>query len=418
MTANADYPARWREKIRNELRFSVANGLPGAVLAAHCKGRPVLFEAHGQQRRYDETTLMPTPEPMRADTLFDLASLTKIFSTTLALMHLVDVGAVSIDAPVSHYLPTFAGGSKAKVTVRHLLQHRSGLPSSFHFYDPKQVPVAFYSQSRTQTCWLLPLVPLRHEPDSVTLYSDVGFAMLGLIIETVTGVRQDAYVHEHIYAPLGLDDTGYKMRERGIDRNRFEATERCGNTRDGHVWFPNIRTYTLQGEVHDEMAYYAMGQVSGHAGLFSTAADLSVLSQLLLNGGSLGDYRLCSAQTVQLFTQTLNSDATYALGFQVPTASTQLTYGVLLPAAGNAVAHTGWTGKCLVLDFAHQSSFLLLTNKKHSPVLALPNGDCNHFAGDLLPSALYGATVQLFYAGLLAAQAARLEAADTMLECV
>ncbi len=398
------YPAAWLEKIRQELRFSVANGLPGAVVSAHLHGAPLLLEAYGNQRLYNETSLMPVPEPMREDTLFDLASLTKIFSTTLAVMHLVDMQQVSIDDAVSKYLPSFCGGYKSQVTLRHLLQHRSGLPSSYHFYDPNQVPAQFYSQTRATTCTLLPLVALQHEPDTVTVYSDINFALLGLIIEAVTGQRQDQFVHEQIYAPLGLQNTGYRPLLQGIPKNRFEASERCGNTRDGHVSFANIRTETIQGEVQDELAYYSMGQVSGNAGLFSTAADLSVLSQLLLNGGSYGDYQLCSAQTVDLFTKTLSKDGSYALGFQVPTASTQLIYGLLLPEGGRAVAHTGWTGKCVVIDFVQQSIFLVLSNKKHTPVIALPNGDFNHFAGDLLPSASYGGTVQLFYAGLLGAQ--------------
>lgn len=401
MNNPACYPADWLEKVRNEIAFSVANGLPGAVVTAHRQGQPVLLEAFGKQRLYNEKQLMPVPQPMREDTLFDLASLTKLFSTTLAYMMLVDQKRVAIDDPVSKYLPTYTGGSKDKVTIRQLLQHRSGMPSSYHFYDPKQVPADFYSQNRAITCRLLPLVALQHEPDTVTVYSDLNFALLGLILETITGMRQDQFVHEHIYEPLGLQNTGYRLLQRGVPKDRFEATERCGNTRDGHVSFPNIRTETIQGEVQDELAYYSMAEVSGHAGLFSTAEDLGVLSQLLLNGGTFGAFRLCAPEVVDLFTKTLNKDGSYALGFHIPTACTQLLYGLLLPEAGRAVAHTGWTGKCVVIDFTQQSVFILLTNKKHSPVLVAPNGNLNHFAADVLPSASYGATVQLFYAGLL-----------------
>jgi CubicO group peptidase (beta-lactamase class C family) len=403
MNTPANYPADWLEKIRREVTFSITNGLPGAVVTAHLQGQPVLLEAFGKQRLYNEKELMPVPEAMREDTIFDLASLTKIFSTTLAYMYLVDQQRITIDDPVSQYLPTFTGGSKGQVTLRHLLQHRSGMPSSCHFYDPKQVPAAFYSQTRAITCRVLPLVPLLHEPDTVTLYSDLNFALLGLILEKITCVRQDQFVHEHIYEPLGLQYTGYRLLQQGIAKNRFEASERCGNTRDGHVAFPNIRTETVQGEVQDELAFYSMAEVSGHAGLFSTAEELSVLCQLLLNGGTFGAYRLCSPQVVDLFTQTLSKDGSYALGFQVPNANTQALYGLLLPEAGRAVAHTGWTGKCVVIDFTQQSFFLVLTNKKHSPVLVMPNGDLNHFEGDLLPASLYGGPVQLFYAGLISA---------------
>ena len=398
--ARRTFPSKWLDCLSNEIAFSVSNGLPGAVVSAVWQGEVLLSRAYGQQRRYNEKQLMPVPEPMREDTIFDLASLTKIFSTTLAFMRLVDNKQVAIDDTVCRYLPAFSEGAKADITIGQLLQHRSGLPSSFHFYDPKQVPPAFYSQCRDTTCTLLPQVPLLQAPDSVTLYSDLNFALLGVVLESITGMRQDQFVDEQIYRPLGLNNTGYRLLDRGLAKNRFEATERCGNTRDGAVAFPNIRTQTIQGEVHDELAYYAMGQVSGHAGLFSTAADLTVLSQLILNGGGWGSYRLCSAETVKQFTHTLNKDGSYALGFQIPTAATQLTYGVLLPEGGSAVAHTGWTGKCVVIDFSHQAIFLLLTNKKHSPVISLP-ADLNHFEGDLTPASIYAGPIQQLYAGLL-----------------
>lgn len=337
---------------------------------------------------------------MLEDTLFDLASLTKIFSTTLAYMKLVDEKKLRIDDLVCKFLPAFTGGGKETVAIRNLLQHTSGLPSGFHFYNPAMVPAQFYSQSRAQTITVAPLVPLANPPGKVCLYSDLNFLLLGIILEMVTGMRQDAFVTENIYRPLGLSNTMYAPLLHGVAQSACEATERCGNTRDEHVSFPNVRTQTLQGEAQDELAFYCMEQVSGNAGLFSTAADLEVLCKLLLHGGSYESFTLCSPQTVTLFTSTLNVDKSYALGFEIPSLDTELLYGILLPRTGNhAVAHTGWTGKCFLIDFTAQASVLILTNKKHSPVIPV-HTDFDHFEGDLLPTSLYGSPMQLFYGGL------------------
>ncbi len=207
-------------------------------------------------------------------------------------------------------------------------------------------------------------------------------------------------MEEQIYAPLGLKNTGYALLKKGFAVDQFEASERCGNTRDGHVTFPNIRTETIQGEVQDETAYYAMEQISANAGLFSTASELETLCQLLLAKGSHGRFKLCSEKTVDLFLNTKNIDASYSLGFQLPNQETSLIYGMLFPEAGNAYGHTGWTGKCFLIDFAHHSSVLVLSNKRHSPILNINDKDFNQFEANMLPTSIYGGTMQLFYAGL------------------
>lgn len=397
MKNTVSYPEKWLERIDREAMFSTENGLPGAVISISRDGRNILRKKYGYQKKYNEYDLMPEFEPMRLDTIFDLASLTKIFSTTLAFMILVDRKEVSIDDKVKHYLKDFTDDT---VTIKQLLGHNSGLPADFRFFDPASVPPQFYSQSRNRTISLIPKVPLVCPPGTRTIYSDIGFITLGIILEKITGVCQDVFVEDHIYAPVGLKNTGYALLRKGFAVDRFEASERCGNTRDGHVTFPNIRTRTLQGEVQDETAYYAMEQISANAGLFSTASDLETLCQLLLAKGSHGSFRLCSEKTVDLFLETKNIDASYGLGFQIPNADTSLIYGMLLPEAGNAYGHTGWTGKCFLIDFAHNSSVLILTNKRHSPVLDIANTNFNQFEANMLPTSIYGGTMQLFYAGL------------------
>ncbi len=411
------FPELWQQRMERELQTSVDNGLAGAVLHYGDLNGMIYERAFGYQRRYNQTALMPVPEPMRSNTIFDLASLSKIFATLLALHKLVDSKTLSLDDTAARYLPGFDTSEKRDLRLRDFLGHNAGFPGSFHFYDPAQSGAAMYSQDRARTLALLGQVPLINPPRTHTLYSDLDFLTLGAVIEAVTGLRLDHYLATEIYTPLGLQDIGYKLLEPdavasshvGSNLNNraitdFSATERCGNTRDGHVSFPNIRTNTLQGQVHDELSFYSMGQVSGHAGLFSTAHDLGVLCRLLLNGGSLGSYTLCSPQTVALFRQTFNLDQTYALGWELVTPATSLIFGLLAPQAsklGDVVAHTGWTGKCVMLDFVRGTYFVLLTNKKHSPVIVQPGG-FNIFEGDLSPAAKYGNLADLYYGGLLA----------------
>ena len=395
-----NFPSEWIQRVRNEIIFSTNNGLSGAVASFSLNNDIIYQEAHGFQRKYNELELMPNPEPAKLDTIFDLASLTKIFSTTLGFMKLVDEKRICVDDKEKKYIPEFSGGYKDVVTIKQLLQHNSGYASDFHFYNPKLVSPNFYSQTRSKTIELLPKVPLLNKPGTVTVYSDLNFVMLGIILEKVTSMRQDEFIETVIYKPLGLKNTGYALLQKGFPKNRFEASERCGNTRDGHITFPNIRTKTIQGEVQDETAFYSMEQISGNAGLFSTVNDLTVLCQLILNKGQFGGYRLCSEEVVNLFTCSLNIDKSYTLGFQVPSIHTELIYGMLLPEAGTALGHTGWTGKCFLIDFTHNSIILILNNKKHSPVIPIGN-DFNRFEGGMLPTSIYGGTNQLFYAGIL-----------------
>ena len=391
------YPESWLNKIDQEAILSTENGLSGAVVSMNIDGKNIFCKKYGYQRKYNQQELMTQPEPMRVETIFDLASLTKIFSTTLAYMMLVDQKKIRIEDKVKHYLPDF---TNSEVSIKQLLGHNSGLPADYNFFNPKLVPPDFYSQTRSKTVQLAPKVPLVCAPGTKTIYSDINFIILGIILEKITGIRQDTFVESKIYKPLGLKNTGYALLQKGFQIDQFEASERCGNTRDGRISFPNIRTKTIQGEVQDETAYYAMEQIAGNAGLFSTAADLEILCQLLLNKGCYKSYQLCSDATADLFFQTNNIDNSYTLGFQIPSNQTALIYGMLLPAAGNAFGHTGWTGKCFLIDFQHNSSAIILNNKRHSPVINV-NNKALKFEGNLLPTSIYGGTMQLFYAGLI-----------------
>ena len=170
-----NFPSKWIQRVRNEIIFSTNNGLSGAVASFSLNNDIIYQEAHGFQRKYNELELMPNPEPAKLDTIFDLASLTKIFSTTLGFMKLVDEKRICVDDKVKKYIPEFSGGDKDVVKIKQLIQHNSGYASDFHFYNPKLVSPNFYSQTRSKTIELLPKVPLLNKPGTVTVYSDLSF---------------------------------------------------------------------------------------------------------------------------------------------------------------------------------------------------------------------------------------------------
>lgn len=373
----------------------IAYGFPGAVLLIVKDGKIIKNTAYGSQRKWNEKDLRRTFQLMQEDTIFDLASNTKMYATNLALHKLVDEEKVALNAPVSTYIPGFIGQGRENITVKDLLTHSSGLDSSIRFYKPDNaLGEKFYSMERKKTLTLLERAPLVYETGGKTKYSDTGFMLLGAIIESVTGQQLDTYVEEAIYQPLGLSNTVFNPLEKGFNKDQFAATERNGNTRDYSRDYPNIRKRTLQGEVHDEKAYYSMDGVSGHAGLFSTSADLAVLTQMILNGGGYGDYQLCSESIIEQFAKPSDQSTNYGLGWNRAADGGRIWQ--FSPYASNqAIGHTGWTGTLTVIDPAYDLSIILLTNKKHSPC---PDGV---FEGDTFQTGKYGSIVSLIYESFL-----------------
>jgi CubicO group peptidase (beta-lactamase class C family) len=271
-------------------------------------------------------------------TIWDLASLTKVVGTTSAMMQLVENGKVDLDAPVQRYLPEWTGTNKEKVTVRHLLTHQSGLPAFKTYYKENVSP--------DSTLRLFINTPLDTLPGVRMLYSDIGAILLGKIVERVSGETLDRYLARHVFAPLGMVDTRYKLPS--VERYRTAPTE-----------IDPWRGRHLLGEVHDENAY-ALGQVSGHAGLFSTARDLEKLAGAYLNGGVFGRGRLARPETIKLFT-TVN-DSTFssrALGWDTPSANSSAGHFMERPAFG----HTGFTGTSLWIAPQHDLYVILLSSR-------------------------------------------------------
>lgn len=322
-------------------RFSGAVGLlvhDGAIVERYAVG--------GAARYADAAgTELPSGRqvPMRDDTIFDLASITKLF-TSIAIMQLVEEGRAGLDTPVARYLPEFATNGKQDVTLRQLLTHTSGLDA-----DPVPPLWQGYTDIPARRQAVLHS-PLKNPPDSTYLYSDINSMTLGFLIEHLTGTTLDQVVREKITAPLGMTDTGFNPPGAKVDRTA--ATEDEASPPRG----------MLRGQVHDENAW-ALDGVAGHAGIFSTAGDLAVLSQAVLNGGSYRGARILRPETVQRMVtdnNTAHPGGAHGLGFVLD----QMYFMGGLSSLATA-GHTGFTGTSLVIDFRSRSIAVLLTNRVH-----------------------------------------------------
>lgn len=253
-------------------------------------------------------------------------------------MMLVDSGRLLLDAPVQDYLPEFQGTDKEKVRVAHLLQHTAGLPAWLPIYKDVHGYEEFLKRVYT--------TPLQYAPGTRTLYSDLGMILFGEIVVRACGHPLDQFLFDRLFSPLGLKSTLYRPPK--------ELLERIAPT-ENDPWRQRI----VRGEVHDENAY-AMGGVAAHAGLFSTAHDLAVFAQLMLNRGMYDHRRYFKSDTVDRFTTVL-SPGGEALGWQKPSTS-GWTGKAFSPAA---YGHTGFTGTSIWIDPQRQLFIVLLTNRVH-----------------------------------------------------
>ncbi len=316
------------------------NALPGGVALVRHHSVQILLRAYGLSRKYDSLiTLSSDPIPATTDTLYDLASLSKLFTTTV-IMRLVEQGRLALDEPVAHWMPEFAAGGKETVTLRQLLTHTSGLPDYLKLWELEPTP-----EARIQRVLVTPLI---HKPDTVFLYSDLGLIALGHLAEVITGSRLDALVRDMVTAPLHLGDTMY--RPPADLKPRIAPTEDESNVGRGMVW----------GEVHDENAW-SLGGVAGHAGVFSTAQDLGRFAQMYLNGGVLDGTRLLQSDTVAEMTRNQIEGIDWrGLGWEL-----NADYYMGQLASPTTYGHTGFTGTSLVVDPGRELIVVLLTNRVH-----------------------------------------------------
>lgn len=357
---------------------------------------------------------IPFEDRVKVDenTLFDLASNTKMYVTNYSLQKLVYEGKINIDDKVSKYFPEFKDDEKSPIkgknemTIRDILRHQAGFPADPQYhnnnYDKddgnKNGVNDLFSQNREKTLDMVMRTPLSYEPGSKSVYSDVDYMLLGFIVEKVTGQRLDKYFDENFAKPLNLRYTLFNPLENGFDKNQVAATELNGNTRDGVVDFLNIRKDTIQGEVHDEKAYYSMAGVSGHAGLFSNSRELAKLANIMLNEGRYKNIRFWDKKTQDEFTKASEVNPSYGLGWR-RMADGRYAWAFSNLASSNTIGHTGWTGTLTVIDPLERMTFVLLTNKKNGFVLDNKENP-NYFYTDASMSGGYGAVSTLIYKAL------------------
>jgi len=335
-------------------RGITAGGYPGASVVIGRKGYAVFQKGFG---KLGWTTSSPRVTADRS--IYDLASLTKVVGTTTAAMLLYDAGRLDLEAPVSTYLPAFSGGWKDSVTVRHLLTHRSGLPAGRDLWRIARTP----DEARAAVL----ATNLECRPGQCYIYSDLGADILGFVIEAIAGETLDVFLHDKVFEPLGMNDTFYRPAD--------SLTYRIAPTE-----IAPPRGYPLQGQVHDENAY-TLGGVAGHAGLFSTAADLSIFAQMMLNGGEYNGVRVLSDTVVSLFTR--RTAGTRALGWD--TAEGTGGAGKFLDS--HAYGHTGYTGTSIWIDPERQMFVLLLTNRVHAARARRPAKVISDVRADLADAA-------------------------------
>jgi N-acetylmuramoyl-L-alanine amidase len=399
--SSASYQNRFKQ-VDDLIEQDVKNGFPGAVLLVVQNGEIIKRSAYGDARKYaDGGALLPSAQKMRTDTLFDIASNTKMFATNLALMKLVSEGKLDVNAPIEQYMPDYQGGGRDTRLVRDLLTHTAGYAPQVRFFTPDNgVSKSLYSQNPQRTDQLLlNRVPFAMGRNVKAVYSDTDYMLLGMLVERLTGMGLDAYVEHQIYQPLGLTNTLFNPLLKGRAKAEFAASEIQGNSRGGRVSFDNMREYVLQGEVHDEKAFYSLGGVAGHAGLFSTVDDLAVLGQLLLNGGGYGQTQIFDEAVLQQFIKPEERDDSYGLGWRrAGHGQSKWHFGPY--ASAQAYGHTGWTGTVSVIDPKYNLAIFLLTNARHSKVQEDDSGHVE-FAGKTFETGKYGSVISLVYEAVL-----------------
>jgi len=415
--------------IADLIQSDVDHGFTSAQMAVVRNGRLIYENAWGKANAYLPDGTPNSESPLvTADTLYDLASVTKMVTVNYAVQKLVTDGQMDIDARITAILgEDFAEATlpivyssaenapdletqkawKRSLTVRDVLRHQAGFPASPRYCSPdfdmsllsngEKGANLCYAANREQTLEAIFKTPLLYEPGTKTVYSDVDYILLCFVVEKITGQRLDTYMNEQFYRPMGLEHVTFLPLENGFNPDECAATELNGNTRDGNVYFDGIRTETLQGQVHDELAWYCMQGVSGHAGLFANASNLAKLGSLMLSGG-YGEHRFFSRNVMDLFTapKAVNFGQ-WGLGWWREGDDQRIWY-FGTQSSPDTVGHQGWTGTLVMIDPSRDLVVAYLTNKINSPVASAENS--NRFTGSSYTASTLGFVPQLLSIGM------------------
>jgi beta-N-acetylhexosaminidase len=341
---------------------------PGCVVLVAKDGNIIYHKAFGNFT-YTE------PKPVSVESIYDMASVTKICATTLSIMKLVDEGKININNKLGDYLPWVKGSNKQNLLLRNILTHQAGLVAYIPFFketiDENGKPYsAIYSSKQNdsfgirvaknlfmRTSWRDTLYQrILQSPlgeNNKYIYSDNDFIFLGKIVEAISGMPLDEYINKEFYIPLGLTTAGFKpLQKFNIDRIPPTEQEK------------NFRLQQLQGDVHDPGAAM-FGGVAGHAGLFSSAYDIAVLMQLLVNDGSFNGKKILSKEVIDLFTAYQSKISRRGYGFDKPEKDNQTRAEPYpcLSASAQTFGHTGYTGTCTWADPVNNLVFVFLSNR-------------------------------------------------------
>jgi CubicO group peptidase (beta-lactamase class C family) len=350
-----ELPARLDSIVRIGLEQGAA---PGAALAVARYGRLVHLKGYGT------TDYAPGAPAVDATTIYDLASLTKVVATTTAAMILEEEGKLDLSRTVSSYLPEFNAPDKAAITVRMLLTHRGGLEAFAPLWKEWHGRAEYLTQINAR--------PLANPPNTKVVYSDWDFILMGMIVERITGTSLDAFTAERVFGPLGMTSTRFTP----------DTTDKALMQRITYTALDTLRGQ-LHGTVHDPNAW-ALGGVSGHAGLFSSARDLAVFVQMLMNGGTYAGVRIVKPTTVARWTSSQDLGSSRALGWDTPSS---------VSSAGRffsprSFGHTGYTGTSIWVDPERGLFVVLLTNRVNSRGEATRHTQLRRDVADAVQSAI------------------------------
>jgi len=347
--------------------------IPGAVIEIKNGDQIIYKHAYGYAQKYDYNhKLLNPPEKMTTGHIFDIASLTKVIGTATSVMLLADRGLLKIDDPVYKYIKAFDTPEKREITIHHLLTHTAGL---YEWY-----PLYYLAANKMESYRLIGDLPLMFPVGAQRRYSDLGFVILGEIIETISGMPLEKFMEKNIFIPLNMNSTTYNPLLTGKFKN-IAATSH-GNPYEKKMVYDSTlgfkikeidpakwnawRTYTLRGEVNDGNAWYAIGGISGAAGLFSTVEDLQKLVDMLINKGKTGSHQFISEKTIHTF---LTKDKfNNGLGWMMDPDNF-----FMKNSPEGTFGHTGFTGTSITVIPKYHISVILLINRQNTGLLS--NGE-------------------------------------------